>query len=129
MGEPTGPAGGDLLEDLIERDRDIPVRVVGIHFAQVAVVADVISGAILVYVLPLHLISGDFPGFLECFQNGTRVWLASAQVIDFSYTRIAPELIHEAGDVFRVNVIADLLASIAIDFVFASLHAALDEVA
>ena len=100
-----------------------------LHFAQIAVVADMVADPIR------HrrnasssfrpVIRGDH---IERFENGAGVVFAAAEIVDFGDARGLPEFEHEAGDVFGVNIVADLFAFVAEDLVFAAFHVALDQV-
>jgi len=99
-----------------------------LHLAQVAVVADVVADAVLLHVLPFHG-PASFPlGYLKCFQNGTGILFAAAKVVNLGHPGGFPEFEHKMRDVMGMNVVAHLLALVAVDFVFASFQVALDEV-
>src|SRR5437867_562446 len=118
-----------LREDIVQRLRDVPLGIVRPHFGQIADVADVITLAVPIDVLPLHELTADGGDALERLEDRDAVPAAAAEVIDFSYTWAGKEGVDESSDVQRVNVVADLLALVAINPVKTSLDVALDEVA
>ncbi len=101
----------------------------GAHFAQIAVVADVVADAVLGHVGVLLFFAAVFFGQREGFQNGAGVGFAAADIIDLPDPRGGDELLDEAADVEGVDVVADLFALIPEDFVFAAFEVAFDEIA
>ena len=101
----------------------------GAHFAEIAVVADVVAGAVLVDVGVDLRLAGKFFRDLECFEDGGAVGFAAAEIVDLAGARGGDEGGHEAGDVERVDVVADLFSLVAEDAVFAALEVAFHEVA
>jgi hypothetical protein len=102
---------------------------VGFHLAQVAVVADVVTDAVLINVDILLSLAGEALGDLEGLENGAAVLLASTEVVDLGDAGCLDEGRHEAGDVEGVDVVPDLFPLIAEDAVFLALEIALHEVA
>jgi len=50
------------------------------------------------------------------FEDGTGIILAAAQIIDFAAARSLVKLEHETGHVRGMDVVADLLALVAVKF-------------
>ena len=101
----------------------------GAHFAEVAVVANVVAGAVLVNVGENLGLAGEFLGDLEGFEDGCAVGFAAAEVVDLAGARCGYEGSYEAGDVEGVNVVADLFSFVAEDAILAALEITFHEVA
>src|SRR6516165_6279909 len=97
------------------------------HFAEIAVVTNVIPDPILIYVTPFHRAVGDLRHSLESLENGTGVLFAAAEVVNFRDTGRLVELEHEARHIFGMNVVAHLLAFVAVHTIFAAFQVAFDE--
>src|ERR1039457_6234666 len=123
------PGGGDLIEDLREVARQVPLRIVRFHFAQVAVIADVVAAARLVQVSVDWLPAGAGLRHFKGFQDGAGVVLAAAEIIDLAGARRLGELEHEARHIRRMDIVADLFAFVAVNLVFAAFEIALHQVA
>src|SRR5215469_595631 len=128
-GKTLPPTGGNFLKDHWQCFGDFPSGIVFLHFAQIAVVTDVIANPVLIDVPPVHLSAGDIGSHAECFQNRAGVGFAAAEIIDLGNTRRLPELIHEAGHILGMNVIAHLLAFVSEDFVLSPFDVALHQIA
>jgi len=63
------PGFDDLADGFGEADGDVPRRVVGFHFSEVAVVADVVADAVLVHVCEDLFLSCEGFGDLEGFED------------------------------------------------------------
>src|SRR5438093_2232694 len=100
-----------------------------LHFAQVAVIANVVSNAVLRRVRPLHRPPGDFFDASECFDDGTGVRLSSAKVINLPCTGGLPELENETGHILGMDVVANLLTLVAENLVVAALQIAFNQIA
>ena len=100
-----------------------------LHLAEVAVVADVVADAVLINVSVLLFLAGEFLGDGKGLKDGAGVILPSPEVVDFCHTWSLDEGGHEASDIKRVDVIADLFPLVAEDSVFFPLEVALHEVA
>ena len=118
----------DLLDGVLEGDGDVPGGVVLAHFGEVGDVADVVADAVFLEVLKDLWFSGEGFGDLEGFEDGTGVGASAADVVDFAGAWCLDEFADEAGDVVGVDVITDLFALVAEDFVFAADEIALDQV-
>ena len=95
-----------------------------LHFPKVTVVADVVANSILIHVAPVHLPAGDALGHVECFEDGAGVGLPAPEIVDLGDARRLPELIHEAGHILGMDVVADLLAFVSEDLILASFDVA-----
>src|ERR1051325_5842802 len=71
--QPLAPGGDDFLENVLQAVRQLPLRVVRLHFAEVAVVTDVVAAAGLVHVGVSLLLAGAGFGHLKRFENGAGV--------------------------------------------------------
>ncbi len=123
------PSFDDLADGLGEADGDIPRWIVGFHFSEVAVVANVVTDAVLAHVAEGLFFSGVGFGDLEGFENRAGILFSTAEVVDFGDARGFAEFPHEAGYVLAVDVIAHLLAFVAKNLVFAAFEVAFHEVA
>ena len=80
---PLLPCFDDFREDIVEAFRDFPCRIMGFHFPQVAVVADVVALTVFIGVGVDHL----FP--TECFragkglEHGAAIGFTTPEVVDF----------------------------------------------
>ena len=68
-------------------------------------------------------------GAVKGLQDRDAVGAAAADVIDLAAARVLDEGVDEAGDVQRMDVVADLFAFVAEDLVEAAFDVALDQVA
>ena len=123
------PGFDDLADGFGEADGDVPRRVVGFHFPEVAVVADVVADAVLVHIGEGLFLSGEGFGDLEGFEDGAGVLFSTAEVVDLCDARGFAEFPHEAGHILAVDVVAHLLAFVAENLVFAAFEIAFHEVA
>lgn len=123
------PSCRDLPNDAFNCLLDIPVGIVFAHLAQVAVVADMVADAVLVYVAVNLCLAGEGFGDGERFEDGATVLFAAAEVVDFSNSWRIDEGGHEASDIFTMYVVTDLLAFVAKDFVLAAFKIAFHKVA
>lgn len=67
-------------------------------------------------------------GDLEGLPDGAGVGSSTADVVDLGDARRCDEFLDKTGDVVGVDVVADLFALVAEDFVFAPFEVAFDEV-
>ena len=99
------------------------------HFAQVAVVADVIADAVFIHV-GMNLF---FPSERFCYRKGLQnragISFAASQIIYLGDSGGFAKFPHETGDIFAVDVVAHLLAFVSKNLVFAALEIALHEIA
>src|SRR5262245_6778330 len=100
----------DLGENVIERLRDVPRRVVRPHFRQVADIADMIADAILLDIVERGRATAESLHTLERFKDRAAVPAASADVVDLGDARARRKRFDEPRDVERVNVVAHLLS-------------------
>ena len=99
------------------------------HFAQVAVVADVIADAVFIHVgMNLFFPSERF-GYRKGLQNRAGIRLPATQIVNLGHTGGFAKFPHEAGHIFAVDVVAYLLSFISKNLVFAALEIALHEIA
>jgi len=89
----------------------------------------VIAGAGLVEIDAAHLLAGDGFDFFKSLEDGDAVGAAAAEVVDLAAAGVSDEYRDEAGDVEGMDVVSDLLALVAEDFVLGIREIALDEVA
>lgn len=123
------PSFNDLADGFGEADGDVPRWVVGFHFPEVAVVADVVADAVLFHIGEGLFLSGEGFGDLEGFEDRAGVLFSAAEIVDLCDARGFAEFPHEAGHIFAVDVIAHLLAFVAENLVFAAFEIAFHEVA
>ena len=117
-----------MFDRVFEGDGDVPRGVIAAHFGEVAHVADVIADAVFVDVGVDLLFAGEFFGEGESFQDRAGVVASAADVVDLGHARGFEEFLDEAGDIVAVDVVADLFAFVAVDFVFLALEIAFHEV-
>ena len=123
------PAFDDLADGFFEADGDVPGGIVGAHFAEVAVVANVVAEAVFGDVSVNLFFAAEFCGEGESFQYRTGVTFPAAHIVNFTHAGGCEELFDESADVEGMDVVADLLAHVAENFVFAAFKVAFDEVA
>lgn len=123
------PGFDDLADGFGEADGDVPRRVVGFHFSEVAVIADVVADAVLVHIGEDLFVSGEGFGDLEGFENRAGVLFSAAEIVDLRDARSFAEFPHEAGHIFAVDVVAHLLTFVAENLVFVAFEIAFHEVA
>jgi len=123
------PSFDDLADGLGEADGDVPRRVVGFHFPEVAVVADVVTDAVLVHIGEGLFFSGVGFCDLEGFEDRAGILFSAAEVVNFRDARGFAEFPHEAGYVLAVDVVAHLFAFVSENLVFTAFEVAFDEVA
>jgi len=126
---PGFPRLHDLTDGFLKGDGDAPVRIVGAHFAEVAVVADVVADAVFLEIGEDLGASGKAFCDLKGFEDGAGVGFAAAEIIDLGWAGGLGKFPHETGDIPGVNVVADLLALVAKDLVFAAFEVAFDQIA
>jgi len=102
---------------------------VGFHLPEVAVVADVVADAVLVNVGVFLCLAGKSLGDLKGLKDGAAVIFTTTEVVDLRDARCLDKSRHKAGDIERVDVVADLFPLVAEDAVFLPLEVALHEVA
>src|SRR5579862_595446 len=66
---------------------------------------------------------------IKRFQNRARIIKATAEIVDFATTRVLRKGQHKASDVFRMNVVPDLLPLVAKHLVLSPSQVAPYEVA
>ena len=96
---PLLPRLHDLSDRFLEALGDVPAGVVGLHLAQVAVVADVVADAVLVDVGILLFLTGELLGNRKGLEDGAGVLLTPTEVVDFCNPWSLDESCHEAGDI------------------------------
>ena len=100
--------------------------IMGPHFREVADVTDMVAGAVLIHVFPIHFSAAASRRALKGLQNGDAVGAAAADVIDFATAGLLRKGMDETGHVQGMDVVADLFAFVTKDFVEAALDVALD---
>ena len=84
------------------------------------------------HVFPEVLVDLGFPhelfGESECFEDGAGVGAAVADVVDLARSGSGDKRFDKGGDLVSVDLVPDLLAAVAEDFVFASFELTLHEV-
>src|SRR5215468_3050683 len=100
----------------------------GFHFAQIAVVTDVIARTRLVDIGVALLLAGALLGHLESLKNRTGVSFSAAEIVNLPRTRRLIELKHETRDVLGMDVVTDLFAFVTVNLVFAPFEVAFDQV-
>ena len=87
-----------------------------------------ITFPILVGVLVLHRLSGDLFNQLKRFENRDRVLPAASEIVNFGDARALNKLIHEAGYIEGVDVVANLFALVTKNLIGLALEIALDQI-
>ena len=105
------------------------IRVVRPRLGQVADVADVVALAVLVDVVGSASPCRSSPPHARRLRGASRCSSPAAEVVDLADRGSCAKAWINVGDVERVNVVADLLALIAVHLVGRPFHVALDEVA
>ena len=99
------------------------------HFAEIAVIANMIADSILVEVAVDLSLPGEFFGNPEGLENRGGVRFAAAEIVDLADARSSDESGHETRDIERVNVVANLFSFVSENFVLTTLQIAFHEVA
>src|SRR5439155_197855 len=99
-----------------------------LHLAQIAVVTDVVSDAVLIDVPPLHRPACNFFDYSERLQDRASILFAAAEIINFRCARLFPKLEYETGHILGMNIVADLLTFVAEDLVLTSLEIAFGQI-
>src|SRR5437867_1427728 len=99
-----------------------------LHLAQIAVVTDVVSDAVLIDVPPLHRPACNFFDYSERLQDRASILFAAAEIINFRCARLFPKLEYETGHVLGMNIVAELLTFVAEDLVLTSLEIAFGQI-
>ena len=74
-------------KDIVQRLGYVPTGIMRLHFGKITDVTDVVALAILVDVLPDHLLTRHLFDELERFKDRTTVATAAAEVINLAATR------------------------------------------
>ncbi len=128
-GRETAAGGGDnFFEGGIEGFGERPTGIVGLEFAEVGNVADVIAFAIFVDVRPVEFFSGQLLDFGNSFEHGDAVFAATSHVVDLAGTGVGGEGLDGANDVVAVNIVANLFSFVAKDGIFESGYGGFHEV-
>src|SRR5229473_2829644 len=101
--------GDDFFESGVEGFGERPTGIVGLEFAEVGNVADVIAFAIFVDVSPGEFFSSQLLDFGNSFEHGDAVFAAASHVVDLAGAGVGGEGLDGANDVVAVNVVANLL--------------------
>src|SRR6266545_688680 len=115
------PGGTDLRQGAVERILLPPFRIVGVDVAQVANIANMIANTVLVNILHPQLLANQFLEARDCVDHRNAVVSPAAEVVDRGDARAVVERLEERTDIVRVDVVAYLLALVAVDPVGASL--------
>src|SRR5262249_39460026 len=76
------------FQNFVKRASDLPTRKVGFQFCQVADIADVISCARFIDVFVSYLSVQQSLNLIHTLQNGSAVFTASAEVVNFTGPRL-----------------------------------------
>src|SRR5450631_1382517 len=96
---------------------------------EVGIVANVVADSVLLHIAVNLGLSRKLLDELECLQDRRAVGSSASQVVHFSSPWRLDERCHEPRDVERMDIVPNLFALVAEDFVFALLKVAFDEVA
>src|SRR5947207_3566317 len=80
-----------LLQDIVQRTFDPPIGIMTLKFTQVADIANVISGPSFIHVLVAYFSIQQILDLFHAFQNGSAIFAASSQIINFTRMRIPGE--------------------------------------
>ena len=105
--------GNNLFQNSIERASNTPIWIVRAEFGQVRDVTDVVALAVLVDILPVHLLATHPLEFGDGFEHGNAVLAAAAEVVDLSAARTCRKFLDRTHYVVAMNIVADLLALVA----------------
>src|SRR5689334_5585447 len=94
-GFPLLPRFDDFSDRLLEALGDVPLRIMSAHFTQVAVIANVVANAVLFQIRVFLGLAAKRLYNLKRFQNGARVLLATAKIIDLPAARRGIKLVQE----------------------------------
>src|SRR5215813_5162757 len=108
---------GQLPEDVVQRAGDFPVWIVGPQPPQVADVGNVIAETTRLHVIHRELPAGEVPTALDGLEDRDAVGSSSPEVVHGGRPRRLVELEKCRAHIVRVQVVADLLALVAVDTV------------
>ncbi len=123
------PSLHNLFKNIFECARDAPLRIVGLHFAQVAVIANVIADTVLLKVAALLRFASELFHRRKSFPDRARILLAAADVVNLACARRLAKGKNKIRYIFGVNVVANLFPFITEDFVLAALDVATHKIA
>src|SRR6266436_1755817 len=108
---------GQLLQNRIEAAGNLPFRVVRLKLSQVRDVTDVIALARLLHIVPVQFAPGELFDTRNGFEHRDAVAASPAQVVDLAWPRIRSKFFDGSYYVTAVNIVAHLLAFVAINAV------------
>ena len=71
----------------------------GLHFTQVAVIADVVTNAVLIHIGIGLFLAAESLGDRKSLENGAGVRLASTQIVNLGHAGSCKEGGHKPGDI------------------------------
>ena len=107
--------GDNLPDDIRQALGDGPVWVVFLHFPQITVIADMVSGPRLVDVSYVDRSAADLPDQTDRFEEGATVFPAAADIVNLSAAWVLEEFPDKTGHIEGVDIVADLFPMIAKD--------------
>src|SRR5262249_28194339 len=117
-----------FIQDVPQRPRHTPTRVVRAELRQVRDVANVVADARLIDVFVVQRLADRLLDERDRFQHGYAVATPAAEVVDLAVARGAEKRLHGAAHVRGVQVVADLLALVAVNAVRPAFADAADQV-
>ena len=118
----------NLPHGLLQTHADVPGGIMIAHFPQIGQVANMIADAVFVEVLVDLGFAAELLRQRKSLPDRAGVGAASADVVDLADAGGGDEFPDEAGDIGRMNVVADLFALVTEDSVFAAFKITFHEV-
>ncbi|MGB8466316.1 MAG: hypothetical protein WCE49_15320, partial [Terrimicrobiaceae bacterium] len=98
------------------------------YLPQITVVTYVVAYAVVIPVDPALFPARQFFDSRKSLNDAAGILLSTSDIVNLSRARCFEKGMDKASNIFRMDVVADLFALVAEDFVFATLEVAFDEV-
>ena len=129
LGNTVLPAFYDFFNRVLETFRDVPSGKVFFHFPQVGIVTDMVSLTVFVNIHVLHFFAADAFGNRKGFQDRACIVFSATQIVHLCNSWGLYEKVDKASYVVGMDVVAYLLAFVAVDVVGFSFQVTFDQVA
>ena len=118
----------DLSQDIFDAILEIPFRVMGFKFADVADPPDMVPDPVVVAVVIRQFLSRDFLAKTYGFEDGAVRIPRTASIVNFSRARGLIEMPEHIDEIIGVNVVPHLLPHVPMDRILIPGYRAFHEV-